>query len=80
MLLVALIILALVLFAGGFVIHWLFIAAVIVANDQQKRARSPALTSLPEGANIVCLRTVFALCEGYLKAMVTPTQEEDGRH
>jgi len=31
MLLVALIILALVLFAGGFVIHWLFIAAVIVA-------------------------------------------------
>jgi hypothetical protein len=31
MLLVALIILALALFAGGFVIHWLFIAAVIVA-------------------------------------------------
>ena len=31
MLLVALVILALALFAGGFVIHWLFIAAVIVA-------------------------------------------------
>jgi lipid-A-disaccharide synthase-like uncharacterized protein len=31
MLLVALLILALALFAGGFVIHWLFIAAVIVA-------------------------------------------------
>ena len=31
MLLIALLILALALFAGGFVIHWLFIAAVIVA-------------------------------------------------
>ena len=31
MLLVALLILALALFAGGFVIHWLFVAAVIVA-------------------------------------------------
>jgi len=31
MLLVAIVILALALFAGGFVIHWLFIAAVIVA-------------------------------------------------
>ena len=31
MLLVALLILELALFAGGFVIHWLFIAAVIVA-------------------------------------------------
>jgi hypothetical protein len=31
MLLVVLVILALALFAGGFVIHWLFVAAVIVA-------------------------------------------------
>jgi hypothetical protein len=31
MLIVALLILALALFAGGFVIHWLFVAAVIVA-------------------------------------------------
>jgi hypothetical protein len=31
MLLVALLILALALFAGGFVIHWLFVVAVIVA-------------------------------------------------
>jgi lipid-A-disaccharide synthase-like uncharacterized protein len=31
MLLIALLILALALFAGGFVIHWLFVAAVIVA-------------------------------------------------
>jgi hypothetical protein len=31
MLVVALLILALALFAGGFVIHWLFVAAVIVA-------------------------------------------------
>ncbi|HEY8703760.1 MAG TPA: hypothetical protein VIL98_03330 [Gaiellaceae bacterium] len=31
MLLVVVLILALALFAGGFVIHWLFVAAVIVA-------------------------------------------------
>jgi hypothetical protein len=31
MLLVVLLILALALFAGGFVIHWLFVGAVIVA-------------------------------------------------